>query len=853
MRRAASALAALASAALAGATLAPAARGIAIPTDPDNPAVAEQWANPAIRAGEGERATVELLSGPESIGAHDPVNVTLRVTNTSETPLDDLSVTPRRGPATGSVRDQRAATVAEVSEYSVVGRSRDVGKRLAPGESTEVSMEILDGELPLPGLATYPLLFALSAGGELLDTDRFHLTVSGAADGPTPGLSTLFPVSAPVDIVPGETGQAPDEAPLILSSENLADQLAPGGRLDTLLDVYSDATAEPAVAQATCMSLDPALVDTVARMAEGYRVSESRPDVVEEPKRLRDSWGAADTAPDSAPGRGAADAAAWLERVTQIAATGCVVALPWANADLNAVARTGDVWLMREALERGPFTLDRVLGTSGLENVVISGTGYVDPAAAEGLGWADHGRSTIASEGMNGAWEKAQEGAGQAAGGRIEGDQRAALDRPDLPGPAGVAAPAPETPVRALVAAGTAGARFSWLSPGVMAVEYQDDLASTLAAVGPHPETTGYSAEELRYDLQEDSQRARAVNAASAARLAVASARAEAGEGEPEPVLLNPPAAWDAADAATLMGAVRDLLASPARAVSLEDYLAPGADEEVGPAAPAGTLGALGSDPSAYADSEILAAGQQARFINDLSALLIPDPAIALTRYGFTLPLRRDLLVALSATGRRARDFYPEAEQATRARLASSRDTLNELRSSVALIPPGNVYTRASSSSPLLIVAENGLPLPVDSTILYTGPEGASLDVPGTLRIPAHGSVTAQLTADLPDTGGTDLTLFLASPQGVPISQPVDITVRTAGIALRGKVLLAALAVALALLLLFGIGRRRRARPPTRRSPHRPPQRPPRGPRQQTERPTPPPDGQANRLENPSP
>ena len=828
------AVSAAAAAALAGTTLAPGAasaqtaspadpsnpsRSIAIPTDPDNPYVSGQWANSDIRDGEGERATVELVNGPEVIGAHDPVQVTLRITNTSGETLEGLSVTPRRGPATGSLWDQRVAAVADLGEYSVVGRTRNVDKHLAPGESTDVALQVLEDELPLPGLSTYPLMFVLAEDGAVLDTERFHLSVRGAGEGRAPGLSALYPVSAPVDIVPGETGEAPDTPPLILSSENLADQLAPDGRLSRLVDVYSAATTQPAVAQASCMSLDPALVDTVARMARGYTVSQTRPDVVEEPKRLRDSWGTQDDTPAGSPGRGSEDARKWLDKVGDIASSGCVVAMPWANADLNAVARTGDVWLMREAVERGPSTLARVLGQAGVANAVVAPSGYLGPGAAAGMGWAD--RANAAGAGLDGAWEEAQLAAGQGASGRLEGEGRATLERPDLPGVGGVAAPAPASTVRVLVASNTVrhdpvGQRFSWVAPGVQAVEYQDSLASTLAAVGPHPETTGYSAEGLRYNLTDDSTRARAVNAASAVRLAAQQARGAGGEEEPAPILVNPPAAWDPDSAATVMRAVGDTLADSARPMTLDAYLTAPADARIPPAEWTGTPNA---DPTVYADSEVLTAGQQARFANDLSALLVADPAIALTRYGFTLPLRRDLLVSLSSTGRRAKDSYRDAEEATRSRLAGSRDMMNGLRSSVALIPPGNVYTRASASSPLLIVAENGLPLPVDSTILYTGPEGARLNVPGDLRIPAHGSVTVQMTADLPDNRDTDLQLFLASPQKVPISQPVDISVRTAGFALRGWAFIAALAVFLALLLLFGVGRHRRARGPTRPAP----------------------------------
>ncbi|MDY5785690.1 hypothetical protein [Corynebacterium sp.] len=841
---------------------APAARALPIPVSPTDPSVAQQWANPAIRQGEGQRALIELVNAPSTIAAHEPFTATVRITNRSDEPLEGLSVTPRRGPATGSTWDQRAATVADISEYTTLGRNRDVEQRLDPGESVEVMLQISEDEIPLPGLATYPLMFVLSGDGTVYDTERFHLSIRGVSGGPRPGLSALYPVTAPIDIVPGETGAAPHTAPLMLTSENLADQLAPGGRLESLVRIYAEATAaDPSVAAATCLALDPALVDTVERMAGGYTVSSTRPAVVEEPKRLRDSWGSANDVHLGTPGRGSADARAWLETISQIAATQCIVALPWANSDVNAVARTGDAWLMREAVERGPFTLERVLGTTGVLNTVIPSTGYIEPGTAPALGWADHSRSTVRERGMQTAWDEAHSAVPAAGGGRVAGTETATLDTAIVPDSATAAAPAPTVPVRALVASSTvqhdpATGRFSWIAPGVMAVQYQDSLTSTLAAVGPRPETTGHSAEAQRYVATRDSARARAINAASAIHLAVGTARDDAvadnpvandglwddaGEGtgipavEPQPVLVAPPASWDADSAATIMEAVRTELRDTARPMPLEEYLtvpAAGEDPDVSretlPAAQ--STGTLENDPSRFTDSEILTASQQARFANDLTALLTPDPAIALSPYGFTLPLRRDLLIALSATQRRAIDSYDNAVGATRTRLAGSRDTMNDLRAAIALIPPGNVYTRASSSSPLLIVAKNGLPLPVVANILYTGPDGATLHLPTNLRIPAHGSVTAQMTADLPEDRPADLKLFLASRQGVPISEPVDISVRTVGMATQGRVILSSLAAGLVLLLLFTAGRHRRARskpPATAPPPVQPPTNPP--------------------------
>ena len=172
---------------------------------------------------------------------------------------------------------------------------------------------------------------------------------------------------------------------------------------------------------------------------------------------------------------------------------------------------------------------------------------------------------------------------------------------------------------------------------------------------------------------------------------------------------------------------------------------------------------------------------------------MVNDPAIAMTRYGFTLPLRRDLLLALT------RDFDY--------RLSKQSEMLRTLRSSVSLIPPGNVYTRVSDSSPLLIVAENGLPLPVDASLIYES-DDASLNTPSRVRIPAKGSITVTMTADMPDVDRTDISLWLATPNQQTISEPINIAVQTrAGIvSVYGVGTIAALA--LILTLLFRLGRR---------------------------------------------
>ena len=812
-----------------------------VPTDPKSPAVAEAWANPAVRPTDGLRGELLLVDAPLALPASQSpsmFHVKLRISNHSESPLEGMRITPRRAPATGSVSDQRVAAVAQVGEYTVLGPAFEVPGTLKPGESRDVEF---DAELPMEWLGAYPVMLQLTdADGTTLDTERFHLSVRGAptTDPNTdlaPGsLTALYPISAPVDILPGETGEAPEEPPLVLASEQLASQLAPGGRLDALADALLEAAADPAtgsdVNTAVCAALDPALIDTVDRMSRGYTVSATRAPVVEEPKRLRDSWGSSDDAPLGETGTGAHDASVWLAKLRRISQNGCTVALPWANTDINAVARTGDPWLMREALERGPFTLAKVLGNTGVTNTVIAPSGYVAANVAPSLGWADHTRSTIPEEGMSGSWERALAAATGGQGPSAE----SALERDLAAAPDWAAAPEPVAPVHVLTAGADAGApggaRGAWLAPGVGEVHYSAALNATLAQIGQAPSTMAYTNPALRFDYTKDSKRARDINAAAAMQLAARSAMAPVpqhsdgpGAGDsaaasadgaaPQPpatgtVLLNPPALWDADSAAALLGTIAYLTSEGySRPEGLEDLL----ERVDAMPAPPEPPPAVEDDPTAYSEAEILTATQQTRFINDLSTLLAPDNSIALTRYGFTLPLRRDVLNAFAPAGRRTMGSYSAAAAETSKRLSGSREELSALQGAVTLIPPGNVYTRTSPTSPLLIVARNGMPLPVEATIGYVAESGTRLNVPETFRIPARGSVTVTMTADLPqDATDTSLQLYLAGRQGQAFSTPVDIAVRTPSLALRGWVLVLGGLALTALFALVAAGAKRR-------------------------------------------
>lgn len=804
-----------------------AAQGVPVPQSPSDPAFAEEWVSESARPGESDSPVrmdlVEaptLVDGPLTAGA--TLTLTIRLTNTTQEPIEQLTVTPQRAEGATSVSQARSMLAGPSSNFGYYAQSVLVDG-LAPEEQRDITLNVdtdpaEDSTLSITQAGTYPVLVSLlgtdptSGAPGLLSSERFALPVTDRAAAPanppaptateeeaTPGLSMIYPVTADVDITPGETGDAPGQQPLILSSEQVAEQLGPDGRLSRLLDVYADS----APSDGTCLAVDPELVDVVDRMSRGYSVSDYRP-LPERPQRLRDSWGDTDEGQTTVPGGGAELAEEWITRLTDIAATECLISLPWANADLNALSATGDRWLMREALERGPTTLHRVLGTTGLTNTVLAPTGYVDPAATRTLGWADHSDSTVGSAGMTTAWEQSV-------------SQRAADDSSAL----GTDAPAPQEPVRVLVANNTVwgdqtAGRFSNLAPGITAVGFHDSLAATFAATGTTPETVAYSNPDLRHPLELDSPLARDLSAMAALQLAVAE------QAEDAPVLATLSLALDPSTAQRTLDMANALIDSgQAEPLSLTDYLTPSSEETAELTSTPSLIdeeqppfGTPYSDPGLYSDPEILRASQQARYTDDLTRILSNDPALALTRYGYTLPLRRDQIRALSAVGRRSFESFDEAVTETDELLRGNGFAVQQLRSSILLLPPGNVYTRTSENSPLLIVAENRLPLPVEAMIEYDSADPVRLDAPNPVRIPAHGSLTVQMTADLPDRSEqSQLRVWLANLNGSQISTPVELTVQTRGTTLA---LVAATALLGLVLFLGSVIRllRRRQRPP---------------------------------------
>lgn len=914
----------------------PTAHADALPNFPTNPIAKARWVNPNLRPGEEtSNYKIEILRVPQHIKLGEELKVTLKVVNNSPESIAGFKIVPAHADAPKDLATARIVLSQEPGAYPYQAKTISRDDIIAPGHSVDIDVIIptapgATGGFNISEADFYPVLFALRSleNDALLYTQRFLLNVNaknttglGATTGATrqgnsgtntggqtadnnsktssqlsPGVTIVYPLTATVDSVGGETGEAPNHPPLILESEQLAEQLRSGGRLDTLLKDYSTYTkASESLATATCLAIDPQLVSVVERMAGGYTIAHDRPSTVSQKRRLRDSWGTDDEPESGTPGTGADDAGRWLAELRKTAQHAkCTIALPWGNTDLNSVAATGNDWLMREAVQTGPGIIATILGITPETNIVLPGAGYVTTQAAGNLGWADLApyRSRNEYPNISEEWQTDSKQVG---------------------------APIPTAPVDVLVADNTvwgipkvdrfgvldtAGATKnattnSNIGGGIRAVTYLGSLAASLAEATDTATTVGYSNYNARFNYDLDSLPARRATATSALQMSIMKANSEgsandsrgdspaSGASSPQPLLVQLPSAMS--NTAQWLDALAKMFESNAATpMKLSDYVNPSlqqveqlasmaaatsaatsaaadaateADEQqrltqsaqavqsgrsarlagsVRPAssvdsqrtqrAPAPTTTAAGTasaattaeqsqpkstpfgapheDPGVISDSEIFRATSLLESIDNLTQLVISDPTIALTPYGFTEPLRQDILRALSRDRRRAMSTYDTNVRDVQRLLDNEDIVLKELRSSVALIPPGNVYTRISESSPLLIVARNGLPLPVDTRIHYWGPTGAKINMPETIFIPAKGSITVQMTASLPtDTAWderTDLNLWLATNSGSRFSDEITIGVRTRSGVLGTSGSLASLAVIVLSIALLG-------------------------------------------------
>lgn len=301
------------------------------------------------------------------------ITVTGKVTNTGDRHIDDVQVRLQRGEAVTSDRElrdvQNQATDSGGSPFV------KVTDRLDRGDSAPVTITVpITGEesLQLTEPGVYPLLVNVNGlpdyGGQArLAAVAIPLPVLAlpggeptAPDPTPPGLTMLWPL---LDTEPRRLPTT--DGQVVLADDELADSLAVGGRLFGLVNSVHRVTstgstsANASLMRSLCFAVDPDLLETVAAMATGYRVRASNGQLMA--------------------GKGAAAATDWLTRVRDLTRGQCVIAVPYADADLVALSRSGAVDLAQLALAGSSIVAKQLEPVKPAKEIFWPAGGTFDP------------------------------------------------------------------------------------------------------------------------------------------------------------------------------------------------------------------------------------------------------------------------------------------------------------------------------------------------------------------------------------------------------------------------------------------------------------------------------------------
>lgn len=330
-----------------GATIAPAVTAAAAgPTDsaavdaapgPNGKGAAARAADDSLSATTGLWVTIDAVS-PAALTPGRPVVLRGVVTNEAEETWFDNQVyfTITNDPAaTKSGLDDFAATgdTAFGDTLFINGLFDEIGA-VRPGESKRYTLRIPWAQLPIgtdpaPGVYHVGVSVLAEQEGVLRDVD---------ADARADTLMSLLPTDAAerparfIAMVPF-TARVARYADGTFLDDDLAATVTAGGRLRNLLDL-----AEEAPPGSLDLVVDPALLDALADMSQGYLVqtlTDRREDV------------------EPVEGVGADAAAAWLSGFTALRTTHNISLIPWGTPDTSAAADTSLAPVVESAVRAG--------------------------------------------------------------------------------------------------------------------------------------------------------------------------------------------------------------------------------------------------------------------------------------------------------------------------------------------------------------------------------------------------------------------------------------------------------------------------------------------------------------------
>lgn len=662
--------------------------------------------------------TPRLVTG----GGPDAVTLVGTLRNTGDAPIDDLEVRLQRGEALrtdGEVRDALAGTGRTDAATPAFTALRPT---LDPGDELPLSLTVPLRGAPQDGLAltrpgVYEVLLNVNGvprGGlrARLAAQRLLLPVLSLPPGPAGEPAVPAPAGDPADLtvlyplvdLPRRLPTVPGE-PTLLTDDDLAGSFAPSGRLGGLLAAYAGrATPGSAVRTATCLAVDPDLVATAAAMTQGYTVR-----------------GGAGT---PVPGTGAGTAKAWLDGLVAAARGGCVVALPFADADLGALTRGALGGLARTAVADGRAVLAAALGTPVVPGTTWPGDGALDGPALGDLAAAGTRAVVLPADAVNVA------GDGPTGSGVVPlvaaGSPAAVLTDPLITRAASTG-PADSAPDRS--AAGRTG--------GIAG-----PITSTSAGASP-PLSTQDALGALVYRTQ-----------APAAG----------------PVVLAPPHRWiaDATAAGALLDGVATLLdGGEVRARALPAVVA------AGPTGPARRpVDPLQADDGAVPPAVVAA-------VRDLDADVADLRSAAVAETGVGAAVDATFAPLVQATLRPVSSAWHDRPQLAAGAAAATAERIAALRGSVRVLAPPSPYSLGTRTAPLLVTVANGLPVTVEVRLSLSATTGLRTAPIPAQRIPPLGRRQVQVDAQVVRSGQFVVEATVRTPAGRDLGPPSRLQVRS--------------------------------------------------------------------------
>lgn len=668
----------------------------------------------------------------------DPViTVSGTVTNIGDRPVREVMVRLEHAAAVTSPAALRTSLDGSTDQYQPAAEFLTVAPELQRGQGAGFTLSAPLRSLTKPSLTIdqpgiFPILVNVNGTPDYgaparLDNARFLLPVVGvppdrAADFDSAvapettkpvWITMLWPLADRPRLAPGVPGGT---IPVRLVDDDLANSLANGGRLDTLLSAAELATTrdvdpEGAVTRALCLAIDPDLLVTVNAMTAGYVVSDSA-----------DGSGQLPGTPTH-PGTGQAAATVWLNRLRALAHRTCVAPLPYAQADLDALQRVNDAGLSTIATVSAADIVDKILDVNSVRGATLMPDGPLTSRAVNLLS-ADDGMVAIAAADFS-----AQDGT-----------------------------------------RGTADITPRRLSPQLVVAPFDPAVGAALAAAGANPITPTYLDSSLSVHISHDSATARRQDAVGAVLW-----RSLSPDAAPRTQILVPPATWNLQgdDAQSILTALATTIhAGLAVPRPLPALIADAAAHTEPPqplgteANPATARGRFGDDITAQI------AGQVGRLWR-LTAALSTDDRTGLTGVQYTAPLREDMLRALSQS------VPPDTRNGlAQQRLAVVGDTINDFFGAVTIVNPGGSYTLATEHSPLPLALHNGLAVPIRVKLQVDAPPGMTVTDMGQIELPP-GYLPLRVPIEVNFTQRVAIDVTLKTPDGMALGEPVRLSVHS--------------------------------------------------------------------------